>query len=305
MTLPLPNLDDRTYADLLDEARSLIPSEYPTWTDHNPSDSGIVLLELFAWLTEMTLYRVNQIPDRNIKTFLNLLNGEAASTTADEMQTAIRKTVLELRQRYRAVTADDFEQLALHDWHQSPEAQKLGELGQIQRVRCLPQVNLATSDETARTLAPGHISLVVLPKAASGNDAQRLCAALWNFLDPRRLLTTQHHVVEPEYVSVSITTTLRLQEGISAVGVRHEAIATVQGFFDPHGGGADGRGYPFGRNVYLSEVYELLDRIPGVDYVETLTLQNTPNLTEIDLHDHQLIALQFNETQLTLREAWE
>jgi hypothetical protein len=56
MTIPLPNLDDRTYADLLEEARSLIPIECPTWTDHNPSDTGIILLELFAWLTEFTLY---------------------------------------------------------------------------------------------------------------------------------------------------------------------------------------------------------------------------------------------------------
>jgi hypothetical protein len=305
MTLPLPNLDDRTYAELLDEARSLIPSEYPTWTDHNPSDSGIMLLELFAWLTEMMLYRVNQIPDRNIKTFLNLLNGEANSTSADELQTAIRETVLELRRRHRAVTTDDFEQLALHDWHHSPEAQDLGELGRVQRVRCLHQVNLATRDPNARKLAPGHISLVVLPETAVDDDAQHLCAALWNFLDPRRLLTTQHHVVEPEYVPLSITTTLRLQEGISASGMRQEAIATVQGFFSPHIGGADGDGYPFGRNVYLSEVYELLDRIPGVNYVETLTLQNTPNLTEIIVQDHQLIALQFDDTQLTLREAWE
>ncbi|MFW5667313.1 MAG: baseplate protein J, partial [Coleofasciculus sp.] len=65
MSLPLPNLDDRTYADLVEEARSLIPIECPEWTDHNPSDTGIILIELFAWLTEMVLYRVNRIPDQN------------------------------------------------------------------------------------------------------------------------------------------------------------------------------------------------------------------------------------------------
>jgi hypothetical protein len=173
MPLPLPNLDDRTYADLLAEARSLIPSEFPEWTDHNPSDSGIVLLEMFAWLTEMVLYRVNQVPDQTIETFLQLLQGDPTWARGDrDLATAIRDTILSLRQRYRAVTADDYEQLTLHDWQNSPEAKTLGTGGVIQRVKCLPQVNLATVAigpqvapvvANAPELAPGHVSLVVVP----------------------------------------------------------------------------------------------------------------------------------------------
>jgi hypothetical protein len=301
MTLPLPNLDDRTYADLLAEARSLIPSEYPAWTDHNPSDSGIILLELFAWLTEMLLYRVNQIPDRNIATFLNLLNGSpAALSDSQDLPTAIRDTVLELRRRHRAVTAADFEQLALHDWSDQPQAQTLGE---IQRAYCLPQVNLESTNPTARKLAPGHISLVILPQRPGDNPTLR--TALWNFLDQRRLLTTQHHVVEPEYVSVRLEATLCLEPGTSSEQVQQRAITTVNQFFDPRIGGKDGQGWPFGRNVYPSEVYELLDNIPGVDFVEALKLQNTSPAPEIPLEDHQLVEIQFDAAQLTLRAAWE
>ena len=76
MPLPLPNLDDRTYDDIVAEAISLIPQEYPEWTDHNPSDTGIVLIELLAWLTEMVLYRVDRVGDRNIASFLSLLQGQ-------------------------------------------------------------------------------------------------------------------------------------------------------------------------------------------------------------------------------------
>jgi hypothetical protein len=312
MTLPLPNLDDRTYADLLAEARALIPSEYPAWTDHNPSDSGIIMLELFAWLTEMLLYRVNQIPDRNIVTFLNLLNGSpAALSNAQDLPAAIHDTVLELRRRHRAVTVADFEQLALHDWSDQPEAKILGELGKIQRAHCLPQVNLESTDPIARKLAPGHISLVVLPQYSGDNSTLR--AALWNFLDQRRLLTTQHHVVEPEYVPVVLETTLQLVAGASSGQVKQQAIAIVNQFFDPRTGGKDGQGWPFGRNVYPSEVYELLDHIPGVDFVETLKLQKTPpdpentleDHQQITLEDHQLVTIQFEAAQLTLRAAWE
>ncbi len=33
------------------------------WTDHNPSDPGITLIELFAFLSENFLSRLKQIPD--------------------------------------------------------------------------------------------------------------------------------------------------------------------------------------------------------------------------------------------------
>jgi hypothetical protein len=68
-----PNLDDRTWQDLVDEMRALIPKYAPQWTDHNPSDLGISLIELFAWLAEGVIYRLNQTPDKNYLAFLNLL----------------------------------------------------------------------------------------------------------------------------------------------------------------------------------------------------------------------------------------
>ena len=68
-----PNLDDRTWQDLVDEMRALIPKYAPQWTDHNPSDLGITLIELFAWLAEGVIYRLNQTPEKNYVAFLNLL----------------------------------------------------------------------------------------------------------------------------------------------------------------------------------------------------------------------------------------
>jgi predicted phage baseplate assembly protein len=76
MTLPAPSLDDRRFQDLVDEAKKLIPSHCPTWTDHNVSDPGIALIELFAWMTELTIYRLNQVPDRLYVKFLELVGIE-------------------------------------------------------------------------------------------------------------------------------------------------------------------------------------------------------------------------------------
>lgn len=82
MPLQTGTLDDRTYQDLLDEARARIPVHTPEWTNFNKSDPGITLLELFAFLTESLLYRVNQVPDRNRRKFLSLLGVPLRPATA-------------------------------------------------------------------------------------------------------------------------------------------------------------------------------------------------------------------------------
>ncbi|YAF95369.1 MAG: putative baseplate assembly protein [Nodularia sp. CChRGM 3473] len=71
--LPKPDLDDRTFKDLVDECILRIPRYCPEWTNYNPSDPGITLIELFAWLTDQMLLRFNQVPKRNYITFLEML----------------------------------------------------------------------------------------------------------------------------------------------------------------------------------------------------------------------------------------
>lgn len=73
MPLTLPNLDRRRYDDLVREALAIIPAIAPEWTNHNASDPGIMVLELLAYLTEILLYRVNQIGDSQLKVFASLL----------------------------------------------------------------------------------------------------------------------------------------------------------------------------------------------------------------------------------------
>jgi predicted phage baseplate assembly protein len=73
MALTSPTLDNRTFEQLREELLRRIPVYAPEWTDHNESDPGIALLELFAYLGESLLYRFNQIPDTTRIEFLRLL----------------------------------------------------------------------------------------------------------------------------------------------------------------------------------------------------------------------------------------
>lgn len=82
MFVPLPNLDDRRWADLVDEGRSMIPVFAPTWTDHNSHDPGITLMEMLAWIAETDIYTVDRIPDSHIRTFLSLIGTGLLPPTA-------------------------------------------------------------------------------------------------------------------------------------------------------------------------------------------------------------------------------
>lgn len=73
MPIESPVLDRRRYQEIYEEVLARIPVHTREWTNLNPSDPGITLLQLFAWLTESLLYRVNQIPERNRRKFLQLL----------------------------------------------------------------------------------------------------------------------------------------------------------------------------------------------------------------------------------------
>lgn len=297
MTLPLPNFDDKTYAELVEAAISQIPVESPEWTDHNPTDTGIILIELFAWLTEMVLYRVNQIPEQNYASFISLLKGEEwqlpINISDQELQNKLRSQIQnslgDLRKTYRAVTTEDFEKLVLFDWHQSQEFDGL----KIPRVKCLAQRNL---ESKADDFAKGHISLIVVADGDNQvNPGTNKFEALFKFLDQRRLLTTRLHIVEPNYVTIALEVELVIEDGAQAEKVKTQAEAEVKMFFDPLESGKywQGKGWPFGRSVYLSELYKLFDDLEGVDYVKNLQIKSPENISqpEINLAEYELVKI--------------
>lgn len=86
MPLPTPNLDDRTFEQLVAEARARIPRYTPEWTNFNDADPGMTLVKLHAWMTETILYRLNRLPDLNYIKFLELLNIQPRPATPAKAQ---------------------------------------------------------------------------------------------------------------------------------------------------------------------------------------------------------------------------
>jgi predicted phage baseplate assembly protein len=78
VTFPTPLLDDRDFQSLVNEARGRVAVQCPEWTEHNLSDPGITLIETFAWMTEMLVYRLNRLPESLHEELLKLVGIELA-----------------------------------------------------------------------------------------------------------------------------------------------------------------------------------------------------------------------------------
>lgn len=290
MPLQLPNLDDRTYNDLIAEALSLIPTYAPDWTNHNPSDPGITLIELLAYLTEMLIYRQNRVTDANVRSFLKLLNGpewQPSATSPEALAEDVRATVLRLRQPDRAVSFEDFESLAL----------ALDK--RVARARCLPRRNLQVDFETPRA---GHIGLIVVPKANYQSELSNIIENVRRSLESRRLLATKLHVAAPRYLTVNVQATVVPFADAVEAEIKKRVVIAIKSFLDPLVGGKEKNGWPFGRNVFVSEIYELLDRLPGIDYVSSVQLQRVADTEGLPQrlihHDGQLLGIEVKPYEL-------
>jgi hypothetical protein len=269
--LELPNLDDMTWQQLAELGRASIPGWAPEWTNHNAADPGITLVELFAYLTEILIYRVNRISAANMWAFLRLINGPDWDARLRESLEEAKRTTLKNRLAIeRAVTPRDFENLALaaHAVSDSGTTEKVARAKAIFRRRLDPG-----DPGSAVTDAPGFVSVIVVADAEHGaaEPSAGLLEAVRQKLETARLLATRIRVVGPRCLSFGVHATLVISTTMNLEEAHREAIKVLTTFFDPLKGGPREEGWPFGRSIYVSEVYELLARLPGVKLVKRST----------------------------------
>jgi predicted phage baseplate assembly protein len=190
------------------------------------------------------------------------IGGRDAQTIDDAKLRAPQR----LRTRTRAVTADDFETLAC-------------QVPGVERAHCMAPLAQPGTPGQPR---PGEVLVAVLPQAEATTGAippERLALSaelkqsVQAFLNERRLVTTRLEVIAPDYVWVSIDATVRIGERSDPalyVETRRAAEAELYRYLNPYTGGPNGKGWPFGRDLHISELYALLQRIPAIEFVEDL-----------------------------------
>ncbi|MCL7369052.1 putative baseplate assembly protein [Streptomyces ardesiacus] len=200
-----------------------------------------------------------------------VVNREAARGGVDgeTVEEAKLRAPITLRAQERAVTLRDYEELARRA---APETARItclegqeNEYGaHAVRVLVVPQ---AVPDPGGRLrfeqLVPG--------------DA--LLSRITRHLDERRLIGTRLSVGPPYYQGITVVATVHAFRDVDADRVRRQTHDALYRHLDPLTGGADGKGWPFGRPVQAGEVFAVLQRVPGVELVDEVVLHPADPLT--------------------------
>lgn len=184
------------------------------------------------------------------------LIADGQMTTLDQLE---RTAVLNRRAPQRATTLLDYERLAL-TVPGSKISRARAWAGLDPHYPCLQ--------------APGTVTVVIVPSLPTGapQPTAALLDLVFRYLNRRRILGTRLVVVGPEYLEVTVQAEVRTQRGADGARVQAQIISSLNAFLDPLTGGPNGRGWPFGRDVYRSEILQVIDNVPGVDHVLGLEL---------------------------------
>jgi phage-related baseplate assembly protein len=111
--------------------------------------------------------------------------------------------------------------------------------------------------------------VVIVPALPRGRPqpSRGLLRAVRRFLERRRVLGTRLLVVAPEYLTVEVTVRVRAYGNADTGVVRTRIDGALREFLDPLRGGPAGLGWPFGRDVFRSEIMAVIDGVAGVDHV--------------------------------------
>jgi predicted phage baseplate assembly protein len=190
-----------------------------------------------------------------------VINTEAAAGGADAETTEslYERAPRSVRHGGRSVTIEDYEDLALLA---SPE---------VARALCVPLRNLA-DDPLGNTVCPGETSVIIVPRSEDDKPlpSLELISRVREYLVDNSVPTANVSVVGPEYVRVDVTAEIALVSLEGASAVEQAVREKLAEFLHPLTGGADGKGWDFGREPYKSDFYALLHGISGVDYVRSL-----------------------------------
>ncbi len=186
-------------------------------------------------------------------------NPEAATggANAETLDSLLERAPRTLRHRGRAVTLEDYEDLAMLA---SPE---------VERAKCVPLRNLFDDPLDTKPITPGKVSVIIVPRSKNAKPlpSLELISRVQDHLEANAVPTVNVSVVGPLYVSVNITAEIALASLEGASAVEQAVYQKLVSFLHPLTGGLDGIGWDFGREPHKSDFYTLIEGVVGVDHV--------------------------------------
>jgi len=176
-------------------------------------------------------------------------HGAEGSAASEPDAAVLARGPLTVRNRHQAVTSGDYEALARE---------------------ASPAVAVARA-----TTRRGSVAVAIVPRSAAPQPmpTYELRREVRSFLRARMPAAAGDlHVVPPGYFEVGVSATVAPVRPGDGGPVAAEARRALERFFHPLTGGPEGQGWPFGRDVFVSDLASLLERVEGVDHVSELVL---------------------------------
>jgi hypothetical protein len=222
----------------------------------------------------------NLMPERSWeieKDFKAPIKNYLASTGGKEAQTieeAIEDLCRDLKTPYTAVTLQDFEQLAMS----TPGLR-------ISRAKAISDYKpKQKTDDKELEKSSGSVTVVIIPYTplevlkTPPEPSEDFKKAVCVRLDKHRILGTDVHVISPIYCKVIVNARIVPMDTFRDDSLILEKILEkLNRFLHPVKGGVDEKGWPIGRGVYLSEIYNLIENIEGVNCVLKLSISGDKN----------------------------
>ena len=188
------------------------------------------------------------------------MNAATSGKAAESLDDAKNRAKRECREIYRAITSYDYEYLALN----TPGLR-------VARAKAIPNYN----PDIPLIKIPDTVTVVAVPYMREGNitpvAGEGFLQTILRHLDQHRLITTNILVISPKYEKITISCNIYIKKGKSPKDIKELMKKKFGEFLSPLKGGPDGTGWPFGRAVYPSEIYQIIDEVEGVDYATNLS----------------------------------
>ncbi len=188
---------------------------------------------------------------------------------AESMDDAKNRAKKECREIYRAITSEDYEYLAIN----TPGLR-------VARAKAIPNYN----HDIPLIKIPDAVTVVAVPYTRERKNISDLreennnpiagegfLQTILRHLDQHRLITTDILVIGPKYEKITISCNIHIKKGKSSKKIEELTKKKIDRFLSPIKGGPDGTGWPFGRAVYPSEIFRIIDEVEGVDYATNLS----------------------------------
>jgi hypothetical protein len=183
-----------------------------------------------------------------------------------------------IKNKGRAVSAEDFEWMVLQRF------------SQIARAKCL---SIRAPGATGLVRKPGAVTLIVVPKSRERvpRPSSALLDTIRDYLSAQCLgnVTQDVHVLGPSFKEVAVQARIHALDQRTSSDVERRAMSALESFFHPLYGGESGRGWDFGRDVQRSEVFAVLQRVEGVDYVESAQLLGATGASSLEIGEYALV----------------